>query len=65
MASKEKDPKSIFRLFLNAAEMGLGAEIIDKSKLVRDQIGSRIVSTITGIIATLQKQYIRNYRGIT
>jgi len=53
MASKEKDPKSIFRLFLNAAEIGLGAEIIDKSKLVRDQVGSRILSTVTGIIATL------------
>jgi diacylglycerol kinase (ATP) len=53
MASTEQYPKSEFRLFLNAAEIGLGAEIIDKSKLVRDQIGSRILSTVTGIIATL------------
>ncbi len=53
MASKEHDPKSVFRLFLNAAEIGLGAEIIDKSKLVRDQISSRLLSTVTGIIATL------------
>ncbi|WP_458747112.1 diacylglycerol/lipid kinase family protein [Candidatus Nitrosocosmicus sp. T] len=53
MASREQYPKSEFRLFLNAAEIGLGAEIIDKSKLVRDQIGSRILSTVTGIIATL------------
>ncbi len=53
MASTEQYPKSEFRLFLNAAEIGLGAEIIDKSKLVRDQIGSRILSAVTGIIATL------------
>ena len=41
------------RLFLNAAEMGVGAEIIDRSKKVRKTINSRIVSTIAGIVSTL------------
>ncbi|TVP40658.1 diacylglycerol/lipid kinase family protein [Candidatus Nitrosocosmicus arcticus] len=53
MANNEKDSRPEFRLFLNAAEIGLGAEIIDKSKLVRDQISSRLLSTVTGILATL------------
>ena len=43
----------ICRTFLNAAEIGLGAEIIDKSKAVREKIGSRLLSTFTGIVATL------------
>lgn len=42
-----------FRVFLNAAEIGLGAEIIEKGKMIRDQISSRILSTITSIVATL------------
>ena len=41
------------RIFLNAAEMGVGAEIIDRSKKVRNVINSRIVSTIAGIASTL------------
>lgn len=44
---------SITRVFLNAAEIGVGAEIIDRSKKVRRVVNSRIVSTITGIIATV------------
>lgn len=48
-----KDSKNKFRIFMNAAEIGLGAEIIEKGKIVRDQISSRILSTITGILATL------------
>ena len=43
----------ICRTFLNAAEIGLGAEIIDKSKAVREKISSRLLSTFTGIVATL------------
>ena len=42
-----------FRVFLNAAEMGFGAEIIDKSKKFRSKVKSRIVSTVTAIIATV------------
>ena len=41
------------RIFLNAAEIGLGAEIIDRSKKIRKVVNSRIVSTITSILATL------------
>ena len=52
MVSNKVDSKSKFRIFLNAAETGLGGEIIDKSKLVRNQIRSRLISAITGMIAT-------------
>jgi diacylglycerol kinase family enzyme len=47
-------PKGVTtRIFLNAAEMGVGAEIIDRSKKIRDKIKSRFISTISGVIATL------------
>jgi diacylglycerol kinase family enzyme len=41
------------RIFLNAAEIGVGAEIIDRSKKIRDKLKSRFISTISGVIATL------------
>jgi diacylglycerol kinase (ATP) len=41
------------RIFLNAAEIGVGAEIIGRSKKIRDTIKSRILSTITSMIATI------------
>jgi len=41
------------RIVLNAAEIGVGAEIIDRSKKVRDKVKSRLVSTMAGIISTL------------
>ena len=41
------------RIVLNAAEMGVGAEIIDRSKKVRDKVKSRILSTVAGIVSTL------------
>jgi len=41
------------RIVLNAAEMGVGAEIIDRSKRVRGKVKSRILSTIAGIVTTL------------
>jgi diacylglycerol kinase family enzyme len=47
------NPMSIARIFLNAAEMGVGAEIIDRSKMIRDKVKSRLVSTISSVIATL------------
>jgi diacylglycerol kinase family enzyme len=52
-ASTENFLENQFRIFLNAAEIGLGAEIIEKGKMIRDQISSRILSTITSIVATL------------
>ncbi|HXW11292.1 MAG TPA: diacylglycerol kinase family protein [Nitrososphaeraceae archaeon] len=41
------------RIFLNAAEIGVGAEIIDRSKKIRDTVKSRILSTVTSMIATI------------
>jgi len=41
------------RIVLNAAEMGVGAEIIDRSKRVRGEIKSRLLSTVAGIISTV------------
>ena len=41
------------RIVLNAAEMGVAAEIIDRSKRVRGKIKSRLLSTMAGIISTL------------
>jgi diacylglycerol kinase (ATP) len=41
------------RAFLNAAEIGFGAEVIDRSKKVRSRVRNRMVSTITSVIATL------------
>ena len=46
-------PTSSTRIFLNAAEIGLGAEIIDRSKKVRKAVNSRLLSTVAGIIATV------------
>lgn len=45
--------KAITKVFLNAAEIGFGAEVIDKSKKMRDKINSRIVSTVASIATTL------------
>jgi diacylglycerol kinase (ATP) len=47
------DNSKTVRIFLNAAEMGVGAEIIYRSKKIRDKIKSRLVSTVSSIIATL------------
>ena len=43
----DKDNPAIVRnrIVLNAAEMGIGAEIIDRSKRVRGKIKSRFLST--------------------
>jgi diacylglycerol kinase (ATP) len=51
----DKNSPSLFhkRIILNAAEIGVGAEIIDRSKKVRRKIKSRFVSTMASIVATL------------
>ncbi|MFB5599595.1 MAG: diacylglycerol/lipid kinase family protein [Nitrososphaeraceae archaeon] len=41
------------RLCFNAVEIGAGAEIIERSKLIRNRVNSRLLSTITGILSTL------------
>jgi diacylglycerol kinase (ATP) len=47
------NPKTFVRVFLNAAEIGLGAEIISRSKKVRNRLKSRLVSTTAAVVATL------------
>ena len=51
----DKDNPSLThdRIVMNAAEIGAGAEIIDRSKKVRGKIKNRLASTMTSIIATL------------
>jgi len=51
-AEQEKEQYTS-RIILNAAEIGVGAEIINRSKMVRDRISSRLLSTITGVLATI------------
>ena len=51
--SLEDRSKISIRAFLNAAEIGFGAEIIDRSKKVRNKIKSRLVSTVAGIVSTM------------
>ena len=41
------------RIVLNAAEIGVGAEIINRSKKVRAKVKSRLLSTVTSIISTV------------
>jgi diacylglycerol kinase (ATP) len=41
------------RIFLNAAEMGMTGEIIDKSKKIRTKINSRLISTVSSVISTV------------
>jgi YegS/Rv2252/BmrU family lipid kinase len=49
----DKSSKLVTRVFLNAAEIGVGAEIIDRSKKVRTKIKSRLLSTIASVFVTL------------
>jgi diacylglycerol kinase (ATP) len=48
-----KNSKLVTRVFLNAAEIGVGAEIIDRSKKIRTKIKNRLLSTIASIFVTL------------
>lgn len=50
---EDNNENYVSRIILNAAEIGIGAEIINRSKMIRDRISSRILSTITGVLATL------------
>ena len=49
----DRRPKPKTRIFLNAAELGVAAEIIDRSKKVRNKVKSRLVSTVTSLALTL------------
>lgn len=52
------------RICFNAVEIGAAAEIIQRSKKIRSKINSRLISTITGIIATVPT-YTSNMFEIT
>jgi diacylglycerol kinase (ATP) len=53
VTDKDNASKLHKRIVLNAAELGIGAEIIDRSKRVRGKIKSRLLSTMAGIVSTL------------
>lgn len=53
IADKDNPTATRTRIVLNAAEMGVGAEIIQRSKKVRSKIKSRVISTIAGVVSTL------------
>jgi diacylglycerol kinase family enzyme len=53
VTDKDNPSKIHNRVVLNAAELGMGAEIIDRSKRVRGKIKSRLLSTMAGIVSTL------------
>jgi diacylglycerol kinase (ATP) len=46
-------PGLITRIFLNAAELGVAAEIIGRSKMIRAKVKSRLVSTVTSLAITV------------
>jgi diacylglycerol kinase (ATP) len=55
VASTDPETRSSLpiRIFLNAAEIGIAAEIIDKSKKIRNKINSRLISTVSSLISTV------------
>lgn len=53
IADKDNPGTTRRRIVLNAAEMGVGAEIISRSKKFRGKINSRPLSTIAAIVSTL------------
>jgi diacylglycerol kinase (ATP) len=52
-ADKDDPTLTRNRIVLNAAEIGVGAEIIDRSKKVRGKVKSRLISTVASIISTV------------
>lgn len=49
----ENHSKTAMRIYLNAAEIGIGAEVIDKAKKVRSVVNNRLISTVTGLVTTV------------
>ncbi len=50
---KQPENKFFSRVFLNAAEIGLGAHIIDRSRKIREVVNSRALSTLATVMATV------------
>ena len=59
VTDKDNQAIRLNRIVLNAAEMGVGAEIINRSKKIRDKVKSRLLSTAAGIVSTLPS-YVSN-----
>jgi diacylglycerol kinase family enzyme len=53
ITDKESPSLTHKRIVMNAAEIGVGAEIIDRSKKVRGKLKNRFVSTVASVVATL------------
>lgn len=53
IADKNNPGTTLNRIVLNAAEMGVGAEIISRSKRLRGKINCRSISTVAAIVLTL------------
>jgi diacylglycerol kinase family enzyme len=53
IVSQNSKKRLQIRVCLNSAEIGIGAEIIDRAKMIREKINSRTISTALGIISTL------------
>ncbi len=53
VTDSEDSSKNVMRIFLNAAEIGIGAEIISKAKEIRNKVNNRLLSTIAGLITTV------------
>lgn len=53
IADKDNPGTTRRRIVLNAAEMGVGAEIITRSKRFRGKINSRSLSTVAAIVSTV------------
>jgi diacylglycerol kinase (ATP) len=49
----ENHSKTAMRIYLNAAEIGIGAEVIDKARKVRNVVNNRLISTVTGLVTTV------------
>jgi diacylglycerol kinase (ATP) len=45
--------KTAMRIYLNAAEIGIGADVIDKARKVRNVVNNRLISTVTGLVTTV------------
>ena len=52
-ADKDDPTLTHHRIVLNSAEIGVGAEIINRSKKVRTKVKSRLISTVASIISTV------------
>jgi diacylglycerol kinase family enzyme len=53
VTNSQNPSENVMRVFLNAAEIGIGAEIINRAKDVRNIVNNRLLSTIASLITTI------------